>query len=92
MLDLKTLLEHRSTKSPHSPQIRHIFYIVAESLGTYAFDKKYDSIGLVSGMKSLVDNKKGFLVPYFFENAHGTIWSIETQIAGLYYTGVRLSF
>ena len=43
-------------------------------------------------MKSLVDNKKGFLVPYFFENAHGAIWSIETQIAGLYYTGVRLSF
>lgn len=39
-----------------------------------------------------MDNQKGFLLPHFFENAHGTIWSIETQIAGLYYTGVRLSF
>lgn len=91
-IDLKNLLAHFSTKSPTSKKINHIFYIVAESLGTYAFDSKYDEIGLVSGMKSLIDNKKGFMVPYFFENAHGTIWSIETQISGLYYTGVRLSF
>lgn len=40
----------------------------------------------------MIDNQKGFMIPHFFENAHGTIWSIETQIAGLYYTGVRLSF
>lgn len=86
------MLAHFSSKSPKSQKINHVFYIVAESLGTFAFDKKYDEIGLVAGMKSLVDNQKGFLVPRFFENAHGTIWSIETQISGLYYTGVRLSF
>lgn len=90
--DLKDYLAHTSTKAKDTPPIKHIFYIVAESLGSYAFDKKYDEIGLVSGMKSLIDNQKGFLVPQFFENAHGTIWSIETQISGLYYTGVRLSF
>lgn len=91
-LDLKDLLSHTSTKAPQTQPIRHIFYIVAESLGSFAFDEKYDEIGLVSGMKSLVDNQKGFMIPSFFENAHETIWSIETQIAGLYYTGVRLSF
>ena len=91
-LDLKDLLSQTSTKAPQTPPIRHIFYIVAESLGSFAFDKRYDEIGLVSGMKSLIDNQKGFMIPHFFENAHGTIWSIETQIAGLYYTGVRLSF
>lgn len=85
-------MAHTSTKAKDTPPIKHIFYIVAESLGSYAFDKKYDEIGLVSGMKGLIDNQKGFLVPQFFENAHGTIWSIETQISGLYYTGVRLSF
>lgn len=90
--DLKDYLAHTSTKVKDTPPIRHIFYIVAESLGSFAFDKKYDEIGLVAGMKSLIDNQKGFLVPQFFENAHGTIWSIETQISGLYYTGVRLSF
>lgn len=90
--DLKDYLAHTSTKAKDTPPIKHIFYIVAESLGSYAFDKKYDEIGLVSGMKGLIDNQKGFLVPQFFENAHGTIWSIETQISGLYYTGVRLSF
>lgn len=89
---MKDYLAHTSTKGEDTPPIRHIFYIVAESLGSYAFDKKYDEIGLVAGMKSLIDNQKGFLVPEFFENAHGTIWSIETQISGLYYTGVRLSF
>lgn len=90
--DLKDYLAHTSTKAKDTPPIKHIFYVVVESLGSYAFDKKYDEIGLVSGMKSLIDNQKGFLVPQFFENAHGTIWSIETQISGLYYTGVRLSF
>lgn len=91
-IDLRDYLAHISTKAKDTPPIKHIFYIVAESLGSFAFDKKYDEIGLVSGMKSLIDNQKGFLVPQFFENAHGTIWSIETQISGLYYTGVRLSF
>lgn len=91
-LDLKDLLSQSSSKASGTPPIKHVFYIVAESLGSFAFDEQYDEIGLVSGMKSLVDNKKGFMIPHFFENAHGTIWSIETQIAGLYYTGVRLSF
>ena len=49
-LDLKDLLSQTSTKAPQTPPIRHIFYIVAESLGSFAFDKRYDEIGLVSGM------------------------------------------
>ncbi|MCE3047320.1 LTA synthase family protein [Helicobacter kayseriensis] len=90
--DFRVLLAQASSKPSDTPKIKHIFWIIAESLGTYAFSPDYDDIGLVSGMKSLIDNKHGFLVKNFFENAHGTIWSIESQLTGLYYTGVRLSF
>lgn len=90
--DLSKLLEQTSDSKDGVPKINYIFYIIAESLGNYAFDPIYDEIGLVSGMKGLVDGENGFQIPYFFENAHGTIWSLESQISGLYYTGIRLSF
>ncbi|WP_170126855.1 LTA synthase family protein [Helicobacter anseris] len=89
-LDLSKLLEKTSSNSKESPKIQHIFYIISESLGTWAFDPFYDEIGLVSGLKSLVDNKNGFMIKTFFETAHGTIWSLESQITGLFYTNVPL--
>ena len=90
-VELEEALKQSSLNPSDLPSVDHVFYIVAESLGNYVFDSKYDEIGLVSGIKSLIDNKKGFRVKSFFESARATVWSMESQIGGIYYTGIRLS-
>lgn len=82
--DLSILLEHTSTNTEKAPQIKHIFYIVSESLSEWNFDDEFDEIGLMSGLKSLVDGKHGFKVEHFLENANLTIRSLDVQITGLF--------
>lgn len=82
--DLSILLEHTSTNSEKAPQIKHIFYIVSESLSDWNFDDEFDEIGLMSGLKSLVDGKHGFKIEHFVENANLTIRSLDVQITGLF--------
>ena len=88
--DLQTLLTKTSHNPTNSPKIRHIFYIISESLGDYAFSKEYDEINLVSELKKLASSPHGAKVDIFYESAHGTIWSLESQITGLYQTGIPL--
>lgn len=82
--DLSVLLEHTSTNSEKAPEIKHIFYIVSESLSEWNFDDEFDEIGLMSGLKSLVDGKHGFKIEHFLENANLTIRSLDVQITGLF--------
>lgn len=82
--DLSILLEHTSTNTEKAPQIKHIFYIVSESLSEWNFDDEFDEIGLMSGLKSLIDGKHGFKIEHFLENANLTIKSLDVQITGLF--------
>lgn len=87
-LDLSILLQHVSANT--SPvKINHIFYIVSESLSEWYFDKDFDEIGLVSGLKSLVDNKHGFKLTNFIENGENTIQSLNTHITGCFEIGIH---
>lgn len=82
--DLSILLEHTSTNTEKAPQIKHIFYIVSESLSEWNFDDEFDEIGLMSGLKSLIDGRHGFKIEHFLENANLTIKSLDVQITGLF--------
>lgn len=82
--DLSILLEHTSTNTEKAPQIKHIFYIVSESLSEWNFDDEFNEIGLMSGLKSLIDGKHGFKIEHFLENANLTIKSLDVQITGLF--------
>ncbi|WP_104695701.1 LTA synthase family protein [Helicobacter salomonis] len=82
-LDLRELLKQQS-HNPLSPHITHVFYIVSESLSTWHFDPKFDSIGLVSALKGLNDHQHGFIFPLFLENARRTVKSLDVQITGLF--------
>lgn len=86
-LDLFALLEHVSANNS-SVKINHIFYIISESLSEWYFDKDFEEIGLVSGLKSLVDNQHGFKLQNFIENAPNTIASLNVQITGTFETNV----
>ncbi|WP_180762995.1 LTA synthase family protein [Helicobacter sp. 11S02596-1] len=88
-LDLTSLLKRTSTNPSHR-QIKHIFYIVSESFSDWAFDPVFDAIGLTSGLKSLIDNKHGFKMPYFVENGPCTIRSLSVQMTGLVQTKLYL--
>ncbi|EFX43342.1 LTA synthase family protein [Helicobacter suis] len=82
-LDLRQLLKHTS-QNPLKPSITHVFYIVSESLSSWHFDPQFDAIGLVSNLKSLRDDKHGFILPLFLENGRRTVKSLDVQITGLF--------
>ncbi|WP_120945985.1 MULTISPECIES: LTA synthase family protein [Helicobacter] len=82
-LDLRELLKAQS-HNPLQPSITHVFYIISESLSSWHFDPKFDSIHLVSALKSLDDQKHGFIFPLFLENARRTVKSLDVQITGLF--------
>ncbi|MDO7252603.1 LTA synthase family protein [Helicobacter cappadocius] len=82
--DLSILLQHTSTNIQKAPQIKHIFYIVSESLSEWNFDNEFNEIGLMSGLKSLIDGKHGLKIKHFIENADVTIRSLDVQITGLF--------
>ncbi|WP_095297400.1 alkaline phosphatase family protein [Helicobacter sp. 12S02232-10] len=88
--DLSKLLLHTSTNTSEV-KIKHIFYIVSESLSEWHFDPEFDAIGLTSGLKSLLDGKHGFKIQNFLENAPGTIKSLDVQITGLFQTDIPIN-
>lgn len=87
--DLVKLLQ-KSSDNNSNVKIKHIFYIVSESFGGFVFDDEFDEIGLVSGLKSLLDNKHGFLIKDVLENGDHTAVSLRAQTTGLYDTGLKL--
>lgn len=74
----------KKVENPSNTQITHIFYIVAESLSKWHFDKEFDEIGLMSNLKSLIRDDGAFSVNVFLENAASTIKSLDVQLSGLY--------
>lgn len=88
-VDIYSLISHTSTNTSHT-KIKHIFYIISESFSNWAFDDLFDNIGLTSGLKSLIDNKHGFKLEYFLENAPCTTRSLGVQLTGVAQTDFLL--
>lgn len=80
--DIYKLLE-QSSQNTTSTKIRHIFYIVSESLSKWHFEERFDSINLVNATKNLIKNPHTISIDYFLENAPSTAKSLDTQISGL---------
>ncbi|MDO7252993.1 LTA synthase family protein [Helicobacter cappadocius] len=57
--------------------------MISESFSDWAFDPVFDKIGLTSGLKSLIDNKHGFKLAHFLENAPCTTRSLGVQLTGI---------
>lgn len=81
-IDIYSLISHTS-ENTSKVKIRHIFYIISESFSNWAFDDVFDKIGLTQGLKSLIDNKHGFKLEYFLENAPCTTRSLGVQLTGV---------
>lgn len=72
-------------------KIDHIFYIVAESLSEWHFDKEFDDIHLTSGLKSLLNDEHGVKIGVFLQNAGSTIKSLDVQLTGLFQTEIPVN-
>lgn len=80
--DIYKLLE-QSSQNTASTKIRHIFYIVSESLSKWHFEERFDDINLMSATKNLIKNPHTISIDYFLENAPSTAKSLDSQISGL---------
>ncbi|WP_104761559.1 LTA synthase family protein [Helicobacter cetorum] len=80
--NLYDLLTQTSHNTPNQ-KIEHVFYIISESLSSWHFDKKFDSLGLTSALQNLAKSEHGFLLPTFIESARRTVKSLDVQITGL---------
>ncbi|WP_334085635.1 sulfatase-like hydrolase/transferase [Helicobacter typhlonius] len=88
--DLKELLAKKVTNMSEK-KIDHIFYIVAESLSEWHFDKEFDDIHLTSGLKSLLNDEHGVKIGVFLQNAGSTIKSLDVQLTGLFQTEIPVN-
>ncbi|CBG39635.1 LTA synthase family protein [Helicobacter mustelae] len=88
-LDIYKLLEQHSHNTSNT-KIRHIFYIVAESMSQWFYDSLYDAIHLVSQTKALLKSPHAIYFEPFLENAPSTAKSLETQITGLFQLDIPL--
>ncbi|MCX2716774.1 sulfatase-like hydrolase/transferase [Helicobacter sp. MIT 21-1697] len=88
--NLKDLLAKKVTYSG-GEKINYIFYIVAESLSEWHFDKEFDEINLTSGLKSLLNDAHGVKIGVFLQNAGSTIKSIDVQLTGLFQTEIPIN-
>ena len=88
--DLLKLLQ-KETSNPSGVQIRHIFYIIAESLSEWHFDAEFKELGLMSELETLVREKNAYKADIFLQNAGGTIKSLDVQISGLFQTEIPLN-
>lgn len=86
-VDLSKLLE-KEVSNPSQSEIRHIFYIIAESLSQWHFDEEFKDLG-ANELNKLI--KEGFKADIFLQNAAGTIKSLDVQISGLYQTEIPLN-
>ncbi|AFI04302.1 LTA synthase family protein [Helicobacter cetorum] len=80
--DLDTYLSHK-VRGVGKKEISHVFYIVSESLSEYYFNKEFDSIGLMSGLKSLLKQENAYKMELFLQNASMTIKTLSTLMSGL---------
>ena len=88
--DLRDLLAKKVANNS-TGKIDHIFYIIAESLSEWHFDKEFDEIGLTSGLKSLLTDSHGAKIGVFLENGGGTIKSLDVQLTGLLQTEIPVN-
>lgn len=89
-INLLDLLKHTSHNTSEV-KIEHIFYIIAESLSEWHFDKRFDSLGLTSELQKIIDESHAYKADVFLQNAGNTIGSLDSQISGLFHTGIPLS-
>lgn len=78
-----------ANRDSHNHQIQHIFYIIAESMSEWHFEREFDFLGLSSELKKIA--KDGFKAEIFLQNAGSTIKSLDVQISGLLQTDIPLS-
>lgn len=88
--DLRELLA-KKVSNMSEKKIDYIFYIVAESLSEWHFDKEFDEIGLTSGLKSLLEDAHGAKIGVFLQNADSTIKSLDVQLTGLFQTEIPVN-
>lgn len=84
--DLQKLLERR-VQSDNKTKISHIFLIYAESLSEWHFDERFAPLGLVSGMRGLLE-KGGVKADVFLQNAGSTAKSLDVLLSGLIQTEI----
>ncbi|PUD14899.1 phosphatidylglycerol--membrane-oligosaccharide glycerophosphotransferase, partial [Helicobacter pylori] len=75
----------QTSRNNSNQTIQHVFYIVSESLSSWHFDKKFDSIGLTSALQDLVKKEHAHMLSAFIEGAPRTVKSLDVQITGLPY-------
>lgn len=88
--DLRELLA-KKVSNMSEKKIDYIFYIVAESLSEWHFDKEFDEIDLTSGLKSLLEDAHGAKIGVFLQNADSTIKSLDVQLTGLFQTEIPVN-
>lgn len=88
--DLRELLA-KKVSNMSEKKIDYIFYIVAESLSEWHFDKEFDEIGLTSGLKSLLEDAHGAKIGVFLQNGSSTIKSLDVQLTGLFQTEIPVN-
>ncbi|AFI05305.1 LTA synthase family protein [Helicobacter cetorum] len=81
LYELLTQTSHNNSNQ----KIEHVFYIISESLSSWHFDKKFDSLGLTSALQNLAKEEHAQQLPVFIENAPRTVKSLDVQITGLPY-------
>ena len=88
--DLSKLLQ-KEVSNPSGVQIKHIFYIIAESFSAWHFDAEFKELGLMSELETLINEQNAFKADIFLQNAPGTIKSLDVQISGLFQTEIPLN-
>lgn len=88
--DLLALLQ-KEVSNPSKTEIKHIFYIIAESLSEWHFEAEFSELGLMSELQRLVKEKNAYKADIFLQNAGGTIKSLDVQISGLFQTEIPLN-
>lgn len=81
-INLLKALEH-TVKNPSHKEVKHIFYLIAESYSAWHFDEEFDELNLSSAMKELLKSPHAFKAKNFLQDASGTIKSLDVQISGL---------
>jgi len=77
-------------KGPKGKPPRHIFYIVAESYGSWPLWDKYESLHLSDGLKGLA--REGLLIKPFISGSGGTMGSLNTIITNLPDAGITTNY
>lgn len=88
-INLATLLS-KEVENPEFKEIKHIFYIIAESYSAWHFNDEFKELGLSDNMKKFIQEYKAYKSD-ILHNATGTIRSLDVQISGLFNFEIPLS-